>query len=96
MNLKIIKSNDVHKKLSKKHNDKANNTYCSTSINFWSLVKRDYHDSVIRDQNKFNKKLSINEKRALYNVAVKELVDYRKFVNEEYGLNRYIPKKYKK
>ena len=91
----VSRSNKIHERLSKKHNDNANFHHESSSKNFWSLVRRDYHDSVVRDQKRFGKILSKDEKKNLYRLTINDVVDYRKSVNEYYGTNRYIPKKYK-
>lgn len=96
MSKSINRSNRTHERLSRKHNDNANMHRDSTSKNFWSLVRRDYHDSVVRDQKRFGKILSKDEKKNLYRLAINDVVDYRKSVNEYYGFNRYIPKKYRK
>ena len=89
-------SNKIHRRLSNKHNDNANKYKDTTSKNFWSLAKRDYHDLVIRKQNESKRILSKKEKNGIYKSAVSDLVDYRKSVNEYYGFKRYIPKSLKK
>ena len=95
MSTKLERSNKVHMRLSDKHNDNANLNHNSTAKNFWSLVRRDYHDSVVRDQKRFGKILSKAEKKNLYRLAINDVVDYRKSVNKDFGFNRYVPKKYK-
>lgn len=91
----VERSNKAHKRLSRIHNDKSN-TYSDTHPkSFWLRVKRDYHDSVALEQARFGKILTRNEKRNLYKLSVISLADYRKSVNENYGSNRYIPKKYR-
>ena len=92
---KIERSNKAHKRLSRIHNDKSNTYSDSHPKSFWLRVKRDYHDSVALDQARFGKILTRNEKRNLYRLSVISLADYRKGVNENYGFNRYIPKKYR-
>ena len=92
---KIERSNKAHKRLSRIHNDKSNTYSDSHPKSFWLRVKRDYHDSVARDQARFGKILTRNEKKNIYRISALELADYRKAVNKNYGFNRYVPKKYR-
>lgn len=91
---KYIRSNIRHNFLSKKNNDIANNYPQSSKKNFLSLVKRDYHDLVIIEQNKNKRILSKDEKKKLFKVAESSLIDYRKSVNKDFGFGRYVPNKY--
>ena len=92
---KVERSNKAHKRLSRIHNDKSNTYSYSHRKSFWLKVKSYYHDSVAFEQAKFCKILTRNEKRNLYRLEVNSLADLRKDVNKTFGLNQYIPKKYR-
>ena len=92
---KLDRSNKAHKRLSDKHNDLANKYSDSSSKKFWHLVKRDYHDEVLRFQSKHKKMMSKRIRFDIYKESAESLADYRKGINKSYGFNRYIPKKYR-
>ena len=92
---KLKQSNKVHQRLSNKHNDLANKYSDSSPKKFWHLVKRDYHEQIVKEQREMGKVLHPVNRKNTYMNCIYSLVDYRKDVNKNYGFNRYIPKKYR-
>lgn len=90
---KYKRSNIRHETLSRKNNDIANRYSQRSKENFISLVKRDYHDLVILEQNKLKRVLTKDERKKIFKNAKSSLIDYRKSVNKDFGFGRYIPKK---
>lgn len=89
---KVLRSNLAHKKLASKYDKISVSLKDSTAKQFWSVVKRDYHNDVCLKQSTSNKLLSFKEKREIFDYWKKDLISYRKYVNKNFHFNRFIPK----
>ena len=55
--MNVKSSNKIHLRLADINNDKGLSLNEENRKQFWFYVKRDYHETVIREQNKFNRVL---------------------------------------
>lgn len=94
---KIQRSNKAHMKLERFHNNRANNSSDDTPRCFYSIVKRDYHDKVAKEQGKLGKILSRSAKKSIYEERKRNLANYNKWYNESFNprADKFVPKKYR-
>ena len=73
--MNVKSSNKIHLRLADINNDKGLSLNEENRKQFWFYVKRNYHETVIREQNKFNRVLTKNERKNLFKNSVYDLAD---------------------
>lgn len=93
---KLERSNRAHKLLSKTHLDIMRNSDVSTSKNFWSMVKCEYHSRVANEQKSNGKIFTNSQKKVIFKEVFRaNLEDNRAKNFSVFGSSKtyYVPPK---